>query len=92
MLAKALRIWRHTCYAFRAPNDQEAHMSKLTVQFTGRIGDDLGALAEEQGIPKTQVIRRAIALMKFIEDERAKGYKVSITDADDHVIKDIVST
>ena len=67
-------------------------MSKLTVQFTGRIDDDLGTLASEQGIPKTQVIRRAIALMKFIEDERAKGHKVSITDENDRVLKDIVST
>jgi hypothetical protein len=67
-------------------------MGKLTVQFTGRIDDDLEALAREQGVPKTQVIRRAIALMKFIEDERDKGHKVSITDNDDRVLKDIVST
>lgn len=66
-------------------------MGKLTVQFTGRIDDDLETLAREQGIPKTQVIRRAVALMKFVEDERAQGRKLSITDSNDQIIKDIVS-
>ena len=27
-------------------------MGKLTVQFTGRIDDDLEALAKEQGVPR----------------------------------------
>ena len=67
-------------------------MGKLTVQFTGRIDDDLEALAKEQGVPKTQVIRRAVALMKYVEDERARGHKLSITDENDHVVKDIVSS
>lgn len=67
-------------------------MSKLTVTFSGKIDDDLDHLAHEQGIPKTQVIRRAIALMKYLEDEREQGRKVAITDEDMTVLKEIVST
>jgi predicted transcriptional regulator len=70
----------------------EVPMPKLTVQFEGRLEADLDQLAREQGVPKTQIIRRSIALLKYVEDERKKGHRLAITDADDQVIKEIVST
>jgi hypothetical protein len=66
-------------------------LGKLTVQFSGKADEDLETLAREQGVPKSHVIRRSVALLKYLEDERSKGNKVAITDEDDRVLKEIVS-
>lgn len=57
-------------------------MSKLTVQLSGDLDSVLGDLAKKQGIPKTQVIRRSIALMKYLEDETGENTarKLAITE------------
>ncbi len=57
-------------------------MSKLTVQLSGDLDSVLGDLAKSQGIPKTQVIRRSIALMKYLEDETGDNpaRKLAITE------------
>ena len=43
-------------------------MSKLTVQLTTEMNDVLGQLAEARGLPKTQVLRDAVRLMKYLDD------------------------
>jgi len=67
-------------------------LSKLTVQLSGELDSVLGDLAERQGIPKTQVIRRSIALMKYLEDETSKNpdRKLAITE-NGNVLTEIVT-
>lgn len=67
-------------------------MSKTTVQLSGDLDKILSDLSKEQGVPKTQVIRRSLALLKYLEDERRSGGKVAITDQDGKVVKEIVTT
>ena len=52
-------------------------MTKLTVELNDELTRMVEELASEQGIPKTQVIRRSVALLKFLQDEQSQGRKLA---------------
>ncbi|MBD3181168.1 ribbon-helix-helix protein, CopG family [Candidatus Poribacteria bacterium] len=67
-------------------------MAKLTVQFGDRINDNLEEIAKRKGITKSEVIRRALAMYMYVDDETKEGNKLTITSAeDDKVLKEIVN-
>ncbi|MGH8901075.1 MAG: hypothetical protein ACRDYA_05185 [Egibacteraceae bacterium] len=51
---------------------------KLTVALGTRTDRILTELAERQETTKAQVVRRAIALLSYLEDEVARGAKVVV--------------
>ncbi len=63
-------------------------MPKLTVEFNDKMNDILEQLAEEKGTTKVDVLRKAVALYKYLDSEQKDG-KVSITQ-DNKIVKDIV--
>ena len=65
-------------------------MAKLTIEFNDKMTEILEEMSRKERLPKTHVIRRAIALFKFVEGEREKGHKLAITDQNDRVLKEIV--
>ena len=68
-------------------------MARLTVQFPSRTETILSELAAKDEISKTEVIRRALSLYKFLDREaREKGFKIAIADENDKIIKEIVYT
>jgi hypothetical protein len=66
-------------------------MPKLTVEFNDKMNDILEQLADEKGTTKVDVLRRAVALYKYLESEQNEGEnkKVSITQGDS-ILKDVV--
>jgi len=66
-------------------------MPKLTVEFNDKMSDILERLAEEKGTTKVDVLRRAVALYKYLDSEQKEdeSKKVSIT-KDGKAVKDIV--
>ncbi len=68
-------------------------MAKLTIQFGEQMDDLLEQLAKEKGITKAEVLRRALAIYKYADDETKSGEKrLSITSAKDNkIVKDIVN-
>ena len=54
-------------------------MPKLTVEFNDKMNDILEQLAEEKGTTKVDVLRRAVALYKYLDGEQQKDGRVSIT-------------
>lgn len=66
-------------------------MPKLTVEFNDKMNDILEQLADEKGTTKVDVLRRAVALYRYLDSEQKEGEnkKVSITQ-NDKVLKDIV--
>jgi len=66
-------------------------MAKLTVEFNDKMNDILEKLAEEKGTTKVDVLRRAVALYRYLDSEtnEEENKKVSITRGD-KVVKDIV--
>ncbi len=66
-------------------------MAKLTVEFNDKMNDILEKLAEEKGTTKVDVLRRAVALYRYLDSEQNEdeNQKVSIT-KNNKVVKDIV--
>jgi predicted transcriptional regulator len=67
-------------------------MSKLTVQLGDKTNQLLEQLATDKSTTKTEIIRRALAMYKYLDDETSDGDKrVSITSVKDgNIIKDII--
>jgi len=67
-------------------------MPKLTIKFGDQMSEVLEGLAEDRGVSKSEVIRRALVLYKYASDETRDGDKrVSITLAkEDRILKDII--
>ena len=66
-------------------------MSKLTVKFGDQMNKVLEELAAEKGTTKTEIIRRALATYKYLNDEIKDGDKrVSVTSANSKTIKDVI--
>jgi len=68
-------------------------MPRLTVQFPEKTDEILSELAAKDSVSKTEIIRRALSLYRFLDSEaREKGNKVAIADNNDKIIKEIVFT
>lgn len=69
-------------------------MARLTVQFPDRTSKILEELSEDNQVSKTEVLRRALALYKYLGEEvrKGKGKKLAIADKDDKILKEIALT
>jgi len=63
------------------------YMPKLTVEFNDKMNDILEQLADEKGTTKVDVLRRAVALYKYLDGEKKDG---KITISQDSTTKDVV--
>lgn len=59
-------------------------------QISGKSVKTVKQLAANNGLNIGQVLRRAIAVYKFLCDESKKGNKINICDADGNVIKELI--
>ena len=57
-------------------------MSKMTVDLSAKLDKIVSELAEEQEVPKAQVVRRALALLSYLQDESNNGGQVLIRNGD----------
>ena len=65
-------------------------MPKLTIEFSDKMNEILEELANEKETTKVDVLRRAVALYKYLDSEQKdESNKVSIT-RDGKAVKDIV--
>ena len=48
-------------------------MPRMTVELPTDINDLVTRIAQEQGIAKTEVVRRAFAILQVAEEEKAHG-------------------
>ncbi len=69
-------------------------MARLTLKFPEKTNNILNNLAQKEEVSKTEILRRSLALYKYLTDEvhQDKGHKVAIADENDKVIKEIVIT
>ena len=68
-------------------------MAKLTIQFGEQMDKLLEELAREKGLTKAEILRRALVIYRYVDDETKDGEKrLSITSAKDNkIIKDIIN-
>jgi hypothetical protein len=57
-------------------------VTKLTVQFSDEMDQVLEDLAEARGLAKTQVLRRAVLLMRYLDEAAAHGTDLVLRDQD----------
>jgi predicted transcriptional regulator len=55
-------------------------MTKLTVQFTDEMDQVLEELARARDVPKAQVLRRAVLLMRYLDEASAAGKDLVLID------------
>jgi len=68
-------------------------MARLTVQFPEATSEILTELSAKDQVSKTEILRRALAVYKYLEQEtRGSKHNVAITDENGKVIKEIVIT
>jgi|TARA_Y100000310_G_scaffold171142_1_gene171330 predicted transcriptional regulator len=66
-------------------------MARLTVQFPDKTSEILAELSERDETSKTEILRRAIALYRFLAKETSDGkHTIAITDEDGKVVKEII--
>ena len=67
-------------------------MPQYTVEFGTAFDRLLGELAQAKGTTRSEILRRAVATYEFLDRhvDPAVGVKVSITDRDDQVLKDVM--
>lgn len=69
-------------------------MARFTVQFPEKTSSMLEELAEREEVSKTEILRRALSVYKFLDTEirKEKGNKVAIANAHDKILKEILIT
>ena len=67
-------------------------MPKLTIKFDDKINKILQDLAQRKDTTKVDIIRRALATYKYLDDEILDEEKrISVTSAkEDKIIKDVI--
>lgn len=60
----------------------EPALVRLNVNLNKETAAALKDITDKQGISLTEAVRRAIALLKYIDDERTQGRKIQTMDAD----------
>lgn len=66
-------------------------MAKLTVEFNPKMDEILADLAQDKGTTKVDVLRRAVALYKYIDSQlSATGKRHLAIAEDDRIVKEIV--
>ena len=66
-------------------------MPRMTIEFPDKVNDTLNELAKKDQTTKVDILRRALALYNYVHREAFdKELKLSITDDEDTILKDIV--
>lgn len=68
-------------------------MARLTVQLPEQANEVLADLSEKGEVSKTEILRRALAVYKYLDNETRDGkHKVAIADENGKVVKEILIT
>ena len=66
---------------------------RMTISLSKALEEDLYAIMnnrENEVLTKSQAFRNAIIIYKYLLDEIAKGNKITVSNQDDKIIKEIV--
>lgn len=63
---------------------------RLNVNLNSATADTLKRLSDEQGVSLTEVVRRAISVYNFIDQERRSGNRIQTTDPDKGDVRELI--
>ena len=67
-------------------------MKKLTVEFNDELDKILEDLKAKTGKSRAEILRQGIILRDYYERQKREGKKITITNKDDKIEKEIVLT
>jgi hypothetical protein len=65
-------------------------MAKVSYEMDSNLDSVLSWLAGKQKISPAKMVRRSVALMKFLDDEIQRGNRVAITDSQGVILREIL--
>lgn len=65
-------------------------MVRLNVNLNQETAEALKEIASEHNVSYTEAVRRAITVLKFIEDEQAQGRKVQTMDPNEKNKRELI--
>jgi hypothetical protein len=66
-------------------------MPRLTIEFPESVDKIIKELAKKNQTTKVEVLRRALSLYYYVRNEtEGSDQKLSITDKDDKIVKDLI--
>lgn len=65
-------------------------MVRLNVNLNQETAEALKQIASEHNVSYTEAVRRAITVLKFIEDEQAEGRKVQTMDSNEKNKRELI--
>ena len=66
-------------------------MAKYTIELGREFEQQLNQVSEDKDLSKAEVIRRAVATYVVLANEARRGNKITVTDAQDHILKEFVT-
>lgn len=72
------------------PATKTDSLVRLNVNLNQETADALKAVAAKENISLTEAVRRAIALLKFIEEEQDRGRKIQTMDREGRDKRELV--
>lgn len=69
---------------------QESSKIRLSLDVSPELNETITQLAKKSGGSKSDILRKAIALMEVAVDAKARGEKVALVDKDQAVSREIV--
>ena len=66
-------------------------MAKYTIDLGKEFEQQLNQVAQAKSLSKAEIIRRAVATYVVISREASQGNKVTITDKQDRILKELVT-
>ena len=70
---------------------EETTMAKYTIDLGTEFEQQLNQVAQAKSLSKAEIIRRAVATYVVISREAGQGNKVTITDKQDRILKELVT-
>lgn len=64
--------------------------TRLNINLNDETAEALKELAAKHHISVTEAVRRAVAILKFVEDETDEGHKLQITDPRHNTVRELV--
>lgn len=70
--------------------DANTDIVRLNVNLNAATADALKRLSDDLGVSLTEVVRRAISVYNFIDDERRKGHRIQTADPEKGDVRELI--
>lgn len=71
-------------------NTTEGTLTRLNVNLNQETANALKELAQRQNISLTEAIRRAVAVLKFVDEESQQGRRIQTVDKNDEHKRELI--